>query len=101
MSDDSRQQHLTVHHGLEDEHRAGALEKQIDFLAGEVTRLMAAMPTPEEMAFLRDRKLEAERAQWLWRTVKTHAPLVASILTAVGVSVVWLLTHNIDIRPKP
>jgi len=59
------------------------------------------MPSEEELAYIRQRKVADERASWAWQTLKMYAPVVGPILTAIGVAIWWLLTHSITIRNAP
>lgn len=104
MSEDHRHDPplaLRVLRGTEDEAVAAALSRQIEYLAGEISRLEARVPTAEEAEYLRRRKLDDDRASWAWHTIKTHAPWVGSLLGAVGVLAWWVLTHTINVTAKP
>lgn len=67
----------------------------------ELAELRKALPTPEEVAFLREKKRADENAAWMWRMVKTHAPWVTVVASMIGSGVYWVLTHTITIGSKP
>ena len=67
----------------------------------ELAELRKALPTPEEVAFLREKKRADENAAWMWRMVKTHAPWVTVVASMIGSGVYWALTHTITIGSKP
>lgn len=66
-----------------------------------VAQMRAQLPTPEELQYLRDRKLADERAAWAWQQIRKHAPWVAVVASMVGTGVAYLLTHSIHISGKP
>lgn len=66
----------------------------------ELAELRKALPTPEEVAFLREKKRADENAAWMWRMVKTHAPWVTVVASMIGSGVYWVLTHTITIGSK-
>jgi hypothetical protein len=83
-----------------DEERA-AYEAQLNYLSTVIQRLEESMPSSEEMAYLRNRKLADERAGWAWHMVKAYAPWIATAGTAIGGALWWLLTHTVTVQgPK-
>lgn len=104
MSEDHRHDQpiaLRVLHGTEDEAVAAALARQVEYLAAELSRLEARLPTAEEAEYLRRRKLDDDRASWAWHVIKTHAPWVTTVLGALGLGAWWVLTHTISVTAKP
>ena len=73
------------------------LQAENDALMAQIAILDARLPTPAEMAYLRERKAADENAAWLWRTIKTHAPWVSVVLSMFGTAAWWLSTHVITI----
>ena len=55
--------------------------------------------TAEDIAFLHRKRLEDDRAAWVWQIVRTHAPWVMVIASMIGSGVYWVLTHTISIGP--
>lgn len=103
MSDDHRHEPaiaLRVLRGTDDQTVAEALSKQVEYLAAELSRLEARLPTAEEAEYLRRRKLEDDRASWAWHTIKTHAPWVSAVLAMISAAAYWVLTHTISIGTK-
>lgn len=84
-----------------DEIAVAALSRQVEYLAAELSRLEAMLPTAEEAEYLRRRKVEDDRASWAWQTIKTHAPWVSAVLAMLGGVAYWVLTHTISVAPKP
>jgi sugar/nucleoside kinase (ribokinase family) len=71
-----------------------ALRRQLDYLASR-------LPTDEELAYLRNRIEADENAAWAWKTIKTHAPWIATLISTLGAGMYWLMTHTISISgPK-
>lgn len=104
MSDDHRHEPaiaLRVLRGTDDEAVAAALAKHVEYLAVEMSRLEARLPTAEEAEYLRRRKLEDDRASWAWHTIKTHAPWISAVIAMLGGVAYWVLTHTINVSPKP
>jgi len=79
---------------------AERLRAENDYLAAQLAKLEAAMPTPEELAYLRRRKEQDERAAWALQVIRSNAPWLIGIGTAIGSAVYWFLTHTISIGPK-
>ena len=76
-----------------------AIKKQLDYLASALARIDVL--TDEEMAYIRNRKIDDERASWAWKKIKAHAPWITGIGTAIGGMIYWLLTHAVTIHgPK-
>ena len=98
---DSHPPGLRIIRGTDDLTVAEALSRQVEYLAGELTRMEARLPTAEECDCLRKRKLEDDRASWAWQVIKTHAPWVSTALAMCGAVAYWVLTHTISVAPKP
>ena len=82
---------------------AEALEaalKENDVLAAAIADLQANALTAEERAYIINRKDADERAAWAWKILRTYAPWVTSVCTAVGMGAYWLVT-NFQIRHHP
>lgn len=73
------------------------LQRENDSLMAQIASLDERLPTPSEMAYLRERKAADENAAWLWRTIKAHAPWVSVVLSMLGSAAWWLSTHVITI----
>lgn len=71
-----------------------------EYLLREIERLRDELPTADEMAYLRRRKLDDERAAWAWQQVRRHAPWVAGLASAISGVVVYLATHSVTISGK-
>ena len=76
------------------------LQSENDYLAGVIADLEKRLPTDEELAYLRNRKMQDEHANWTIKLIKANAPWVLTIIGAVGSMIYWLLTHNISIGDK-
>jgi hypothetical protein len=83
------------------EEEAARLRAENDYLAGELARLEANTLTPEEAAWVRNRKMEADNQAWAWKRVKQRFPAVALIVSIISGAVGWLLTHSVNITTKP
>lgn len=92
---------VRVFRGTEDANVAELFTQQLEYLANELARLEARLPTSEEADYLRKRKLEDDRASWAWQTIKTHAPWVTALLAMLGAVAYWVLTHTINVSTKP
>ena len=79
---------------------AERLQAENDYLAAQIAKLEAAALTPEELTYLRKRKEQDERAAWAWQVIRTHAPWLLAIGSALGSAAYWFLTHTISIGPK-
>lgn len=102
MSDDNdKATGLRVVHGTDDPAVVESLLKQIDYLAGELARVEARMPSADELEYLRQTKLDSDRASWAWQVIKRHAPWVAAVGAMCGSVAWWILTHTVNISPKP
>lgn len=71
-----------------------------DYLAAELTRLEAKLPTDEELAYLRNRKEADEHAMWLVKQIRAHAPWVMVVLGSLGSATYFLMTNAVSITPK-
>lgn len=81
------------------------LERENEYLAGEIAKLESEMqkrlPSEAEMAYIRERIRSDENAAWLWQQIRKHAPWVVTLGSLVGTAIIWLVTHTINIGPKP
>lgn len=62
-------------------------------LAKEVELLKSRVLTDEELAFVRNAKLERERSAWAWQQLRMYAPWVVAITSAVSSAIYWVVTH--------
>lgn len=86
---------------LPPEDRVRVLLAENDALAAALTSLEERMPTSEDIAYLRNRREQDERASWAWKTLRAHAPWIVGLTTAIGSGLYWVLTHDVSITPKP
>lgn len=49
--------------------------------------------TPEEVQWLRMRKLQDERSAWAWKVVKAYFPWIVSIGGTATSVIYWVVTH--------
>lgn len=70
-----------------------ALHQENVDLAAEVAALKARLPTDEELAYLRNAKLERERSAWAWQQIRLYAPWVVAVTSAVSSAAYWIATH--------
>lgn len=80
--------------------KAPLTQEQAEYILAEIGRLQSILPTPDEMVYLRQRKLDDERATWAWQQVRKHAPWVAGLASALSAVVVFLASHNFTISGK-
>ena len=96
MSDQTR---ITRHAHITDPDAAfDGLQRENDSLTAQIASLEARTLTPEELAYLRNKKESDERASWAWKTLRTYAPWVTAVCSAVGTAVYWLVS-NFQVRP--
>lgn len=83
---------------------AAALDEALrenDALAAAIAELQANALTPEEHAYLRNKKAADENAAWLLQLVRKNAPWVVILCSMFGSAVYWVATHTIQIgTPK-
>lgn len=72
--------------------------RENDTLASAIAELQANALTPEEHAYLRNKKESDERASWAWKTLRTYAPWVTAICSAAGTAAYWIVS-NFQMRP--
>ena len=82
-----------------------ALSIDPEKLAQAVENALAAMEahtlTEDEITYLRERKLQDERAAWAVKVTKERLPLVFALVSAIGTLLWWLLNHTISIGKAP
>lgn len=66
--------------------------RENDALAHAIAELQANALTPEEHAYLRNRKAADERASWAWQMLRTYLPWVTAVCSAVGTGAYWLVS---------
>lgn len=86
---------------MDPEDRLRLVMAEKDALAAALASLEERVPTSEDLAYLRNRREQDERASWAWHVIRKHAPWIAGLTTALGSGLYWLLTHNVNITPKP
>ncbi len=75
-------------------------QRQIEELAKMLSALEERIPTEQELAWLRERRIEAERVEWLRAQIKRHAPWVLTVSGIVGGVVAWLVNHSVHVTSK-
>ena len=75
--------------------------RKVEPLSDDDLALLSALRglTSEDIAYLHRKRLEDDRASWVWQTVRTHAPWVSVVLSLVSSGIYWFLTHTISIGP--
>jgi hypothetical protein len=76
-------------------------DKQMDYLAEQISRLQDAMPTPEEREWLAQRTRDAKNLEWLRAKIRTHAPWLVPVAGVIGAAFVWFSHNTINIVGKP
>lgn len=74
------------------------LQQENDYLCKRVEQLEDRMPTDDELAYLRARKVQDEWASKTIKWLKDYTPWVFSILSALGALTYWAMT-NLHIGP--
>lgn len=74
--------------------------RENDALASAITELQANSLTPEERAYIRNKKEADERASWAWKMLRTYAPWVTAVVSAAGTAAYWIVS-NFQMRPHP
>lgn len=69
------------------------LHRENDALMAHIAAIDARMPSIEELAYLRNRKLADERASWAWQWLRTNVPILAAVCGAMGAAAYWAVTH--------
>ena len=77
------------------------LQRENDHLAAALAALEARMPSVEEVAYVRNRMAAEEHSAWAVKIIRSNAPWIFLLLSALGSSAYWLLTHEIKIDTKP
>lgn len=72
---------------------AAELQRENDALMAQIASLEARVPSSEELAYLRNRKLADERASWAWQWLRTNVPVITAVCGALGAALYWALTH--------
>ena len=88
-------------HQEHDTDPAARLQRENDHLAAALSSLEDRMPSPEELAYLRNSKEAAERSAWVIKLIRSNAPWLFVLLSASGSGLYWVLTHTITIGNKP
>lgn len=69
------------------------LHRKNDALMAQIASLDARMPSAEEMAYMRNRKLADERASWAWQWLRVNVPIIAGLCSALGAAAYWAANH--------
>lgn len=69
------------------------LQRERDALMAQIAALEDRLPSPEELAYLRNKKEGDERAAWAWRMLRTYVPWATALCGAVGSAAYWLVSH--------
>ena len=88
----------TVHHVTDEE--LARLVDNSEAMAQEILAMRLRVLTPEEMAYVRNRKLADERAGWAWQWLRANVPWIAGCVSAFGAAVYWFAT-NLTWKPHP
>ena len=76
------------------------MQRENDSLTDQIASLEARMPTDEELAYLRNRKLADERASWAWQWLRANVPIISAVCGAAGAATYWIATHFAWSPPK-
>ena len=77
------------------------LRKENEYLADAISRLEQRMPSDEDLMFLHQKRIEADRVAWMWSTLRKHAPWVITVAGLIGTGVAWLANNSINVTHKP
>lgn len=58
-----------------------------------IASLETRVPSTEELAYLRNRKMADERASWAWQWLRTNVPIITAVCGAFGAALYWAITH--------
>ena len=75
---------------------AAALDEALrenDVLAAAIAELQASALTPDEVAYIRNKKEADDRAAWAWRMIRLYVPWATAVCGALGSGAYWLVTH--------
>lgn len=86
-------QHVAEAVGASGEHVLAEVEEML-------AELRAQMPTAAELKWLQDRKLQDERAAWLWQKLRAHVPWVFVVATLIGAGLAYLAQHSVHVTSK-
>lgn len=88
----------------DDQKTADAISESGEVLLAEVESMLDAlrkqMPTAEELQWLKERKLDDERAAWLWQQIRKHAPWVGVVAAMIGGGLAWLVNNSVHVTSK-
>lgn len=76
------------------------LHKENEYLADAIARLEQRMPSDEDLVFLHQKRIEAERVAWMWATLRKHAPWVITVAGLIGTVIAWLASNSINVTQK-
>ena len=69
------------------------LQRENDALMAQIASLESRVPSSEELAYLRNRKMADERASWAWQWLRTNVPIITAVCGAFGAALYWAITH--------
>ena len=92
---------MTSHHPEHDTSAEARLQRENDYLAERLSAMEQCMPSPEELAYLRNRKEADERSAWVIKLIRSNAPWLFVLVSAIGSGLYWVATHTISIDTKP
>lgn len=76
------------------------LQGENDTLVDQIASLEARLPSAEELAYLRNRKIADERASWAWQWLRANVPIISAVCGAAGAAIYWIATHFAWSPPK-
>lgn len=101
MNNNTADLRITRHSHITDPDAAFAeLQGENDTLVEQIASLEARIPSAEELAYLRNRKLADERASWAWQWLRLNVPIITAVCGGLAAAVYWLATHLAWNPPK-
>ena len=101
MSDKAADMRITRRTHVTDPDAAFAeMQGENDMLVEQIASLESRLPSAEELAYLRNRKLADERATWAWRWLRSNVPIITAVCGGFAGAIYWLATHLAWSPPK-
>lgn len=69
------------------------IERQLEYLAEQLARLEAKLPSEAELVKWREMAIADERASWARKQVAVWAPILVAVVVGVWQTIDWLRTH--------
>lgn len=69
------------------------LQRENDALASMLGSLEKRIPSAEELAYLRERKLADDRASWAWSWLRQNMPAIFIVASTIGSGIYWAISH--------